>query len=181
MRFGIDWHCECFISVPFLQKRSKFDTRDDFSEPLEIRNNRVLIFFECITIFGLFFISSAWAFYEWSLYRVPEYGLLLENILEVCFGVALSCSSALAFLVSPFGSRFTPPPLDITYSRVDICFAREGVRGLATFHLTELQPYQLCVRIKGDTLLDDVSLDYLRDERMVRHFDRYIRETEPVE
>lgn len=67
-------------------------------EPLEIRNNRVLIFFECITIFGLFFISSAWAFYEWSLYRVPEYGLLLENILEVCFGVALSCSSALAFL-----------------------------------------------------------------------------------
>ena len=63
----------------------------------------MLIFFECITIFGLFFISAAWAFYEWSLFHVPECSLLLENILEVCFGVALSSSSALALLVSLLG------------------------------------------------------------------------------
>ena len=98
MRVGLVWRCKSFFSILSVEYSSKFDIRNDSSEPLEIRNDRVMIFFECITIFGLFFMSAAWAFYEWSLFYVPEYSLFLENILEVCFSVALSCSSVLALL-----------------------------------------------------------------------------------
>lgn len=78
-------------------------------EPVEVRNERLIMMFEAISIFGALFMGAVWIIYEWGSAGVGEGGedggegfVIFERIFECIMAVALAGNIFLAL----FGGGF---------------------------------------------------------------------------